>query len=140
MIMTLLGVLALTLVGYNAMPFLYQIMPGVIPEPLLLNLWLINPLVSLLAGFIFGRYAGIKTWVPVVIGVLFVPTMFYAYNDSAAIYIPIYVLIAFVGMGVGALFFSKAGYGKKETPVTTKTAKEGGKNARTSTHRKHNKK
>ena len=44
---------------------------------------------------------------PILAIVLFAPTIFIFYNSSAWIYIVIYAVIAFIGNGIGRIFYKK---------------------------------
>lgn len=60
------------------------------------------PCVCLLAGFACGCAAGLRWYYPIVIALLFIPVIFLYLNETAALYAPIYGLIAFAGNLAGA--------------------------------------
>lgn len=62
------------------------------------------PLFCFISGLIYGYKNGIHWFYPVLIAVLFFPTIFFALNASALIYVIIYGIIALAGNFLGAFF------------------------------------
>ena len=67
----------------------------------------VMPLTALACGVICGVRQGFGILLPLVAMVLFAPTVFIYYNVTAWVYIPVYGVIVFAGLGVGRIFFRK---------------------------------
>lgn len=64
----------------------------------------IMPLLTFACAFLYGMRQGFDFILPVIVIVLFSPTIFIFYNSSAWIYIVIYAVVGFIGNGIGRLF------------------------------------
>jgi O-antigen/teichoic acid export membrane protein len=67
-------------------------------------LLLVVPIVCFVSALVYGFFVGFKWFYPIIVAILFVPTIFIYYNSSAFIYIIIYAAFAFIGIGIGGLF------------------------------------
>lgn len=65
------------------------------------------PLIALVTSAVYGLLRGFSMLLPAAALVLFVPTIFIYYNDSASVYAPAYVAIVLIGMGLGRIFYKK---------------------------------
>lgn len=66
-------------------------------------LLLLIPVFCFLTAFLFGLLAGIQWLYPLLIAVLFLPTIWIYYNSSAWVYVIPYTMLALVGNLVGGL-------------------------------------
>lgn len=64
-------------------------------------LFIIDPLVVFLSVFMFGLKAGFRWWAPLIIGALFMPTVFLYYNYTALFYALAYVFLSYIGVWCG---------------------------------------
>lgn len=101
--LSLLIVILVALIGYNAIPIFNRFLPWTAEYTFLSDLFIVNPLVAFLCGLIIGWSYGFIIWVPVLIGALFIPTVFIFYNSSALIYVVAYGVISLVGMIIGSV-------------------------------------
>ena len=65
------------------------------------------PLVTLITSFIQGIKYGFDLILPLIAAVLFFPTIFIFYNDSALIYVLIFAAITLFGNAISVLFRKK---------------------------------
>lgn len=70
----------------------------------ILVLLFINPLVTLINSFVFGLKTGFNPVYTILVGILFVPTVFIFYNSSALIYAVIFGFVSLFGDILGNLF------------------------------------
>lgn len=70
---------------------------------MLLMLFII-PLVSFVCAVIYGIRHGFDFLFPIMTIILFAPTILIYYNSSAWLYIVVYGVIAFAGIGIGCIF------------------------------------
>ncbi|MDO5844337.1 MAG: hypothetical protein Q4Q53_04240 [Methanocorpusculum sp.] len=71
---------------------------------------IVNIAVCVLVSVILGLVTGISKLsiiYPIMVGLLFYPTAFIFYNDSALIYVPVYIIICVVAVCVGWLINPK---------------------------------
>ena len=73
----------------------------------MLMMLIIMPLSTFACTVIYGVRQGFDFILPILAIVLFAPTIFIFYNSSAWIYIVIYAVIAFIGNGMGRIFYKK---------------------------------
>lgn len=64
-------------------------------------LFIVNPVIVFLGYFMFGLKAGFHWWAPLVTGILFFPTVYIYYNQTALVYTLIYLGLAWVGIICG---------------------------------------
>lgn len=65
------------------------------------------PMICLIVSFTYG-IKNLFNWLfPLLVMLLFVPTMFIFYNESASIYILAYGIISIIGNFIGSLFSKK---------------------------------
>ena len=62
------------------------------------------PIICFLTSFIYGIKHSFNWLYPLLIMLLFIPSLFLFYNDSAAIYVLLYGAIATIGNFLGSLF------------------------------------
>ncbi len=72
------------------------------------------PLICFLTSFVYSTKNGFVWFYPVVISVLFIPTIFIFYNYTAWVYIFGYGIVALIGNLIGRLFYRT---GMEETGV-----------------------
>ena len=87
------GVIAL---GFYALPLLMQD-----TEPMVVMLLILFPLLCLASGIIYGIFNGFEVLYPLVVALLFAPTLFIFYNLTAWIYVAVYFLVALIGVSIG---------------------------------------
>ncbi len=61
----------------------------------------IIPLVTLITSLLYGLKIGMDLYFPLLIGVLFVPTIFIYYNSTAWVYTIGYAIISLIGVFIG---------------------------------------
>ncbi len=64
----------------------------------------IMPLLTFACAVLYGVRQGFDFILPIIVIVLFSPTIFIFYNSSAWIYIVFYAVIGFIGNGIGRFF------------------------------------
>lgn len=75
-----------------------------------LSLLILNPLYSSISSFIYAFCNNKIEWfLPILIGLLFVPSIFIFYNSSAFVYSAAYALISFIAMISGRLINNSKG-------------------------------
>lgn len=67
----------------------------------ILILLVIIPFICFLTSLVYGLIRGLNFLYPILIGLLFVPTIFLYYNSSAWVYAVGYAFLSLVGMYVG---------------------------------------
>lgn len=67
----------------------------------------ITPVLTFIASLVFGIRQGFTIILPLVVAVLFTPTLFIFYNSSAWVYIPAYTIITLIGNCIGRIFYKK---------------------------------
>ncbi len=65
------------------------------------------PLVCFISAFIYGVKNNFSWSYPVIVALLFTPSIFIFYNHTAWVYIVGYAIIAFIGSLVGKLLYNK---------------------------------
>lgn len=90
-------------VGVTAAAF--YLLPAVMKNTgvAMVSMLAIMPLLCFVMAAMFGRKYGFCVWYGVLIGLLFVPSLFLFYNASAWVYAPVYGLIALVGNLLGKM-------------------------------------
>lgn len=68
-------------------------------------LLIIIPLATLLSGILIGVKSCFKWYYPILVGLIFIPSIFIYYNESALVYAPIYGAISLTGAFLGKFFF-----------------------------------
>lgn len=71
------------------------------------GLLVVLPAVCLITAFFVGREYGFQWLYPVVVGILFFPSVFIFYNSSALFYCIAYGVVSMIGKGIGSLFRKK---------------------------------
>lgn len=87
----------------------FYVLPWLIHDTgaaMLLMLFVI-PLISFACAVIYGFRLGFDVIFPIMVIILFTPTIFIYYNSSAWPYIIAHGVIAFVGIGLGHVFHKK---------------------------------
>ncbi len=69
----------------------------------ILMLLIVIPLTCFLTGLIFGIKNSFEWYFPVLVGLLFIPSIFIYYNESALIYAPVYGVLTLVGEIIGRM-------------------------------------
>lgn len=70
-------------------------------------LLLVAPALTFIASLIFGVRQGFSVILPLLVAVLFVPTLFIFYNESAWVYIIAYAVVALIGNAIGRIFYKQ---------------------------------
>ena len=73
----------------------------------MLTLLVVIPLVAMITGVLCGARLGSVWLLPVIAAVLFTPTVWIYYNDTALIYILWYAAVVLVGTAIGRIFYKK---------------------------------
>lgn len=61
------------------------------------------PIIIFITGTTYGYIYGWHRWYPLLIGGLFIPTLFINLNMSALGFIPVFIFISYTGIGLGTL-------------------------------------
>lgn len=61
----------------------------------------VMPLIALLCSVIYGVRQGFNLLLPVTAMILFVPSMFIYFNETAWVYVIVYGIVTLVGNGIG---------------------------------------
>lgn len=64
---------------------------------------LINPLTVLISSILYSKNSGFNLVIVIITALLFLPTIFVFYNESAWIYIVLYSIISLVGSYIGSI-------------------------------------
>ena len=67
----------------------------------------IIPLITFVCSIVYGVRQGFDLLLPITAVLLFAPTIFIFYNESAWVYVIIYGGIALVGNAIGRIFYKK---------------------------------
>ncbi len=67
----------------------------------------IMPLLALFCSVIYGVRQGFDFLLPITAMILFIPTIFIYFNESAWVYVIAYGIIILVGSGIGRIFYKK---------------------------------
>lgn len=86
--------------------YLFPILPKDTGSFMLLLLG-ITPMVCFITALIYGMNKGVEFIYPLFTGILFTPTIFIYYNESAWVYIVMFAITSLVGNVLGALLFKK---------------------------------
>lgn len=73
----------------------------------MLMMLFVIPLIAFICALIYGVRQGFDFVLPIIATILFAPTIFIYYNSSAWVYIIAYAVIAFIGNGIGRIFYKK---------------------------------
>lgn len=73
----------------------------------ILTMLLIMPLITFLAALIYAYISGFSIFLPLVVVLLFLPSVFIFYNESAYVYIVVYGIISIIGDFIGHRFYKK---------------------------------
>jgi len=76
---------------------------GVPKEFLITLLFVVNPIACLGTGAVFGIKHGFKWYFILLAPVLFIPSIFIFYNDSAWVYSAAYLLSSAAGLAIGCI-------------------------------------
>lgn len=66
-----------------------------------LTLFVLFPLVCLICGILCGRENGLHLHYPILVALLFLPTIFLFYDSSVWPFWVTYIMIAFIGVAIG---------------------------------------
>lgn len=70
-------------------------------------LLIVIPLITLITSLIYGLRNTVDFVYPLIVAILFIPTLFIYYNTSAWIYIIVYSVIAVIGELIGKILQKK---------------------------------
>ena len=71
----------------------------------ILMLLVVIPLIAFICALVYGIKQGFDLLLPIISAVLFTPTLFIYYNESAWVYIVAYAVITLVGNVIGRIFY-----------------------------------
>ena len=94
---------AIALAGFYALPLAIKDMGTA-----MLVLFAALPAICFVCALVYGMKNGFHIVFPVVVALLFVPTIFIHYNSTAWVYTIAYFVISFAGNLVGKVFYSKS--------------------------------
>lgn len=98
----------LSLFVFNIVPILAIFFPeSVAYYTLLLDTWIIVPIFVFALGAITSSIFGVCTYQPVLIGLCYIPTMLFFYDNSLIPFIIVYVVLNFLGNIFGTTFYRK---------------------------------
>ena len=100
----------LTLIPYiTILAIIFYLLPLVVKNTAfaMLMMLIIMPVLTFVCTVIYGMRHGFDFILPILAIILFTPTIFIFYNLSAWIYIVVYAVIAFIGNGIGKIFYKK---------------------------------
>lgn len=82
----------------------FYVLPIIIQNVVLgiLILWFVNPIISFVCSYVYGKCVSFHMLIPIVIGVLFAISTFIFYNDSALVYTVFYCLFSLLGLLIGS--------------------------------------
>lgn len=66
-------------------------------------LLLVNPLCLIGAGIFYAVKHGFQWYFLIAVPLVFVPTLFTVYNETAWVYVPAYLVILAIGQGIGGM-------------------------------------
>lgn len=98
-------VILLTLFIYNSIPIINILFPITSMITFLADLWIFNTAYSLIISIVYCFKYGSKFWLSLIMGLLYVPTMFIFYNSSAFIFVVLYSILSLVGCLIGYLLY-----------------------------------
>lgn len=97
-----------SLIIYNFFPILGILFPNTAGMfVFVLDLLVLNPLYVFITNLIISETGNYKGYMPVLIGILFLPTVFIFYNSSALIYIAIYIGLGFIASLIGNFIYKR---------------------------------
>lgn len=103
----LLKVAIISLIVYNIIPVINKFVPGSENYTFLIDLWVVNIIYAAACGLIMGNKYRFKISIPIVIAIMFIPTMLIFYNTSYYIYIGVYFVAATIGCFLGKIAYDK---------------------------------
>jgi hypothetical protein len=66
-------------------------------------LLIVVPVICLITSIIYGLLIGFRLYFSLIVGILFIPTIFIYYNESAWVYAVAYAIISFIGQALGII-------------------------------------
>ena len=103
----LIKIAIISLIVYNIIPIINIIFPESENYTFLIDLWVINIIYAVACGLVFGNKHRFKLSIPIVIAVMIIPTMFIFYNQTAYIYIIVYLVASIIGTLLGQFSYDK---------------------------------
>lgn len=73
----------------------------------MLYLLFVIPIIVLITSLAYGMIRGFDLILPLAAALLFAPTIWLYYNESATIYLLFYAAASLIGLAVGRLFYKK---------------------------------
>lgn len=98
----LLVAIAVTVIGFYVLPLLIRDTGSG-----MFVLLILIPIISFISAFYSGLKAGIQWFYPILVALIFIPSIFIYYNSSATIYVIIYGAIALIGNVVGGAIYKR---------------------------------
>lgn len=109
----IIRLIVLTLIVYNFVPVLGWIYPDSWHYTFLLDVWFMDIVWAFIASAVFCTKYGFKIYIPLLIFLTFVPTLFAVYGASSVIYPIVYSISSLIGCLIGALIRALIRYIKK---------------------------
>lgn len=103
----LLKIAIISLIVYNIIPIINKFVPGSENYTFLIDLWVINIIYSLGCGLILGNKHRFKISIPLVIAIMFIPTMLIFYDTTYYKYIAVYFVAAVIGCILGQFAYDR---------------------------------
>ena len=100
---SIIKIIVISFIIYNLIPLINNIIPESITYTFLTDLWIINSLWALISSNFFCKKYGFKIYIPLLLSIIFIPTMLIFYNSSAFIFAIVYCLLALIGSIIGGI-------------------------------------
>lgn len=100
---SVIKIIVISFIIYNLIPLINNIIPESISYTFLTDLWITNCLWSLIASILFCKKYRFRIYIPLLLGILFIPTMLIFYNLSAMIFAVVYCILALLGSIIGGI-------------------------------------
>ncbi|MDD2592652.1 MAG: hypothetical protein PHP11_02115 [Erysipelotrichaceae bacterium] len=98
----------ITLFVYNLIPVLALVFPNALQYyTSLLDTWILIPIYVFVLGIIVSTFNDLCVYLPVLVGILYLPTILIFYSFKLYYLIIIYVILNFVGGLFGSIFYRK---------------------------------
>ena len=98
----------LSLFVYNLVPILATLFPDTVAYyTLLLDTWIIVPLYVFVLGVVTSYICDLCAYLPVLVGITYIPTIILFYDWSLTPFVLVYVLLNFGGSLIGTIFYRK---------------------------------
>ncbi len=100
---SIIKIIIASFIIYNAIPIINDIIPESVLYTFLIDLWITNSLCAFIAPIFFCKKYGFKIYIPLLLAILFIPTMLIFYNTSSMIFTIVYFILALLGSIIGGI-------------------------------------